>query len=243
MDPVLGREIASLADRYGLPREVTTKLRCFLGLLVEDPLAPTAIRDPLRVVDQHLADSLVALDLEPVRSARRALDLGSGAGVPGIPLACALPETTWILLESAGRKCAFLERATNACGVANVAVVHARAESFGAERSQRDLVTARAVARLAITAEYAAPLVRVGGTFVAWGGKRSEREESAATDAARELGFEGPRVLRVEPFPDAEHRHLYLMSKVRETPSRFPRRPGVALKRPLGEVRENPRLV
>jgi 16S rRNA (guanine527-N7)-methyltransferase len=228
------RRLDSLADRYTLTPDSVVKLRRFLELLVDDPLAPTAIHDPLRVIDHHLADSLVALDLEPVRRARTALDLGSGAGVPGIPLAVAHRDTTWLLLESSARKSVFLERAVDACGVANAAVVQARAESFSEGRARHDLVTARAVAKLAVTAEYAAPLLRVGGTLVAWGGRRSRPDETAAAEAGRELGLEGPDALHVEPFPEAEHRHLYLMSKVKETPSRFPRRPGAALKRPLG---------
>lgn len=230
----------SLADRYTLTPELIAKLRLFLELLVDDPLAPTAIRDPLGVVDHHLADSLVALKLGRVREARTALDLGSGAGVPGVPLAVARPNTAWVLLESSVRKCAFLGRAVSVCELANVEVVHARAESFSQGLGQHDLVTARAVARLAVTAEYAAPLLRIGGTLVAWGGRRAKVDETAATEAGGELGLEGPAVRRVEPFPEAEHRHLYLMSKVRETPSRFPRRPGAALKRPLGSSSRPP---
>ena len=240
VESVLERRLGSLADRYSLTSDMVAKLRLFLDLLVDDPLAPTAIRDPLAAIDQHLADSLVALELQRVREARTALDLGSGAGVPGIPLAVARPDTTWVLLESAGRKCAFLARAASACGLANVEVAHARAESFSEGRGQHDLVTARAVAKLAVTAEYAAPLLRVGGVLVAWGGRRSEADEATAAQAGGELGLEGPDAHRVEPFPDAEHRHLYVMSKVMETPSRFPRRPGAALKRPLGSSRRAP---
>jgi 16S rRNA (guanine527-N7)-methyltransferase len=112
--------------------------------------------------------------------------------------------------------------------------VHSRAESYGAGRDQHDLVTARAVARLDITAEYAAPLLQLGGTLVAWGGRRSSDTEAAADRAAAQLGLAGVGVRRVEPFPRAQNRYLHLMSKVRKTPSRFPRRPGVAAKRPLG---------
>jgi 16S rRNA (guanine527-N7)-methyltransferase len=233
-ESVLERRLGSLADRYTLTPDAVAKLLCFLKLLVDDPLAPTAIRDPRDVIDRHLADSLVALELAPVHRARIAVDLGSGAGVPGIPLAVACPDTTWWLLESSARKYAFLKRAVSACEVANAAAVHARAELFSEGRGRHDLVTARAVAKLAVTAEYAAPLLRVGGRLVAWGGQRSRPDEAAAAQAGRELGLEGPDALRVEPFSEAEHRHLYLMSKVKETPSRFPRRPGAALKRPLG---------
>jgi 16S rRNA (guanine527-N7)-methyltransferase len=230
----LESRLLALVKRYGLGIEAATKLRLLLERLLEDPLAPTSIRGPEEIVDHHLADALVALELEEVRAARLALDLGSGPGIPGLPLAAALPEATFVLLESAGRKCAFLERTANACGIRNVEVVHRRAESHVDGHGRHDLVTARAVARLDVTAEYAAPLLRVGGTLVVWGGRRSREAELAAEEAAREIGLAGLEVRRVEPFPQAHNRYLHLMSKVRETPSRFPRRPGVASKRPLG---------
>jgi 16S rRNA (guanine527-N7)-methyltransferase len=229
-----GAYISWLAGRYGLSPEATTKLRLLLECLAGDPAAPTSIRDPRGIVDRHFADSLVALELEPVRHASLALDLGSGPGMPGLALAAALPHVKFVLLESAARKCDFLERAIGACGISNGQVVHDRAESYAGGRGRHDLVTARAVASLEVTAEYAAPLLRVGGVLVAWGGKRSSEAEIAAKQAAVELGFDRVEVRRVEPFPQARHRHLYLTSKVTETPKRFPRRPGVALKRPLG---------
>lgn len=234
-DELEGR-VAELSARYGLTPEATAKLDLLLARLLEDPLAPTSIRRRQGILDHHLADSLVALELEEVRLARLALDLGSGPGMPGLPLAAALAETTFVLLESAARKCAFLERTAAACGIQNVEIVHRRAESYDEGRGRHDLVTARAVARLDVTAEYAAPLLRVDGKLVAWGGRRSSESEVAAEEAARQLGLAGLESVRVEPFPEAQNRYLYLMSKVRETPSRFPRRPGVALKRPLGSI-------
>jgi 16S rRNA (guanine527-N7)-methyltransferase len=218
-----------------------SRLRLLLECLLVDPLAPTSIRRPEAIVDNHLADSLVALELEAVRQARLALDLGSGPGMPGLPLAVALPEASFVLLESSVRKCAFLERTAAACEIANVEVVHSRAESYEVGRDRHDLVTARAVARLDVTAEYAAPLLQLGGTLVAWGGRRSSDAEAAAERAANALGLAGAGVRRVEPFPRAHSRYLHLMSKVRQTPSRFPRRPGVAAKRPLGLSAAAPR--
>jgi 16S rRNA (guanine527-N7)-methyltransferase len=232
----LEARITSLERRYALSPLATTKLRLLLEHLLNDPFAPTSIRDPGKVIDRHLADSLVGLELEPVRSASFALDLGSGAGFPGLPLAAALPEATFVLLDSAERRCAFVKRTATACGISNVLVIHARAESYERGLGRHDLVTARAVARLNVTAEYAAPLLRVGGTLVAWAGKRSTGDETAAKRAARELGFGELNVRHVQPFHGAQNHHLYLMSKVRATPARFPRRPGIARKRPLGLI-------
>lgn len=232
---VLQARISELADRYRLPPSAPAKLLSLIERLAEDPLAPTTVRHPDDVIDRHLADSLVALELEPVRLASTVLDLGSGAGVPGLPLAAARPDAAFLLLESNSRKCVFLRRTALACGISNVEVVNDRAESYE-DRGHHDLVTARAVASLEVTAEYAAPLLRVGGTLVVWGGRRSPEHEAAANRAADELGLSELRVTRVEPFAGARDRHLYVMSKVMDTPSRFPRRPGVAQKRPLGGV-------
>jgi 16S rRNA (guanine527-N7)-methyltransferase len=230
----LDARFRALADRFGLGDPAIERLRELHRLLVEDPLAPTAVRDPAKVIDDHLADALVALDLEVVRRAGGLADLGSGAGVPGLPLAIALPDATVALVDSAARKTAFLERAVAACEVTNARVVHARAEAWPEGIAAHDVVTARALAPLEVVAEYAAPLLVVGGTLVAWRGRRDPSAEARAARAAAELGLEPAEVIAVKPYPAAERRHLYLMSKVTETPRGFPRRPGMAVKRPLG---------
>ena len=226
--------LAALAERYGLSDPAAAKLRTLLQLLLQDPLAPTAIRDSAKAIDDHLADSLVALEVDAVRDARRAVDIGSGAGLPGLALAIALPGAEFALLESAARKCAFVGRAIAECAVENATVVNARAESWTAGLGRNDLVTARAVAPLDVVAEYAAPLLTIGGTLAAWRGRRDLAAEAALRQAAEELGLSDPEIRPVQPHDRAQHRHLYLISKVMETPSRFPRRPGMALKRPLG---------
>jgi 16S rRNA (guanine527-N7)-methyltransferase len=238
-DPAAGRPdpahgLARLASRFGLTAEAEAKLHLLLRLLTDEPRAPTAIRDERAVLDDHLADSLVALDFAPVRAAREALDLGSGAGLPGLPLAIALPETTFTLLESSSRKCQFLRHAIEVCGIANAAAVHDRAESFAAGRERYDLVTVRAVASAVVNAEYAAPLLRVGGTLLMWRGRRDPEAESGLARAAVQLGLGELSIEPVEPYPGARNRHLYLLRKQTDTPPRFPRRPGIALKRPLG---------
>jgi 16S rRNA (guanine527-N7)-methyltransferase len=230
---VLGR-VQALIDRYPLADAALPALLCFLGLLVSDPLAPTSVRDPLKAIDDHFADSLVALELPEVRSASRIADLGSGAGLPGIALAIALDRAEVEMVESSARKCAFISRSLAACEVPNATVVNARAEAWPAGLDRFDLVTVRALGPLPVVAEYAAPLLRMGGALVAWRGQRDLDAEDAGARAALELGLEVQPPIQVHPYAAAEHRHLHVMSKVRETPSRFPRRPGTAVKRPLG---------
>lgn len=225
--------IAALVERYELPPDAMGKLAVLVDRLANDPHAPTSVRDPVAILDQHLADSLVALELEAVRRTQHALDLGSGAGLPGLPLAAALPYASFVLLESTARKCAFLKRTADACEISNVQIVQDRAESYALGRDHHDLVTVRAVASLEVNLEYAAPLLKLGGTAVLWAARRAPEREAAAGRAAEELGLAPVEVRRVEPFPQARDRHLYVTSKVKETPARFPRRPGMAVKRPL----------
>jgi 16S rRNA (guanine527-N7)-methyltransferase len=237
LSPPTREALMKLVARFGLSPTLGAPLCRLVELLAGDPLAPTAVRDPGRILDDHLADSLVALDLAAVRSARRVVDIGSGAGLPGLPLALALPATGFTLLESNHRKAGFLSRAVKECELSNVTVVSQRAESWRAGIGVADVVTVRAVADLDVVAEYAAPLLRVGGSLVAWRGRRNPEAEARAARAAGLLGLEVLEPSEVQPFPDAQHRHLHLMVKVRDTPGRFPRRPGVAEKRPLGVPR------
>ena len=233
--PAVGDRLADLAARHHLPASSVDRFQALLALVSSDALAPTSVRDPPLAVDDHVADSLVSLDLDETRTAAAICDLGSGAGFPGLPLAVALPGAHVDLVESSSRKCAFIRRGITTCRLANATAVHARAEEWAESANRYDLVTARALAPLDVVAEYAAPLLRLGGTLVVWRGRRDEAAEAAASVAAGELGLELSAPRAVTPYPGAEHRHLHLMSKVRETPDRFPRRPGMATKRPLGQ--------
>jgi 16S rRNA (guanine527-N7)-methyltransferase len=229
-----GSDFGRLARRFELLGHAADRLRCLFELVVSDPHAPTSTRDPAAVLDDHLADSLVALELPPVRDAGTIADLGSGAGFPGLPLAIALPTASVALVESNGRKAAFIAGAISACGVRNARAVNARVEAWPEGLGAFDLVTARALAPLAVLAEYAAPLLRVGGSLVAWRGRREPRGERAAEEAAAQLGLRVGEVIAVSPYSAAEHRHLHVFEKLYETPPGFPRRPGIAVKRPLG---------
>ena len=227
-----------LVAEYGLPTDARAGLATLVDALAEDEHAPTTVREPRRIVADHIADSLVALRVTELRSAARIADLGSGAGLPGIPLALALPDTEVALVESNGRKAGFIARVLERLGSpANVTVVASRAEEWPAGLGAHDAITARALAPLAVVLEYAAPLLRVGGTLIVWRGRRDLKAEAEAESAAEMLGLQGQSPARVVPYAGAEHRHLHLFSKVSQTPSTYPRRSGMALKRPLGARR------
>jgi len=227
-------DVGTLVERYALPDSAGGQLAALLDALAADPHAPTTVREPERAVATHVADSLVALELPDVRASTAIADLGAGAGFPGLPLAVALPNARVALVESVARKCAFIEAAAAAAGLRNAQVVMDRAESWRDGIGTRDLVTARAVAPLAVLAEYAAPLLRERGVLVAWKGRRDAREERDGAAAAAELGLAIEEIRPVHPYPGADHRHLHVLRKVAPTPDRFPRRPGMARKRPLG---------
>jgi 16S rRNA (guanine527-N7)-methyltransferase len=233
------KRLEELGRRYGVPPAGIQALEAILALQAEDPAASTTVSRPSEAVDRHVADSLVAVDLPAVLHARRIADLGSGAGWPGLALAAALPDARVALVESASRHCRYLERAVAAGRLENVEVVHARAEEWADGLDANDVVTARALAALPVLCEYAAPLLGDDGVLVAWKGAVDEDEAADGAAAAALLGLEPAEVLPVDPYPAAERRTLHLYRKVAPTPDRFPRRAGMAVKRPL--VRRTPR--
>ena len=235
--PAISREtlarLEALASEHGLPDGAVRALSALLALQATDPTASTTVRDPAVAVDRHVADSLSALALDAVRVARRVADIGSGAGWPGLALAAALPEARVALVESASRHCRYLERAVAEAGLENVEVIDARAEEWPAGLGAHDLVTARALAALPVLCEYAAPLLAEGGTLVAWKGAVEPAELADGLAAAAVLGLEAAEPLHVVPYAGAREHTLHAFRKIAPTPERFPRRAGMAVKRPL----------
>jgi 16S rRNA (guanine527-N7)-methyltransferase len=223
-----------LVGQHNLSGEQQAQLVAVLRVLETDEHAPTAVRAPEQAARTHVADSLVALELDAVRTAAHIADLGSGAGFPGLALAVALPAAELRLIESQRRKCEFLERLCAAAGIENARVVCSRAEEWREGALRCDVVVARALAPQPVVLEYAAPLLRLGGTLVDWRGRRDQEAEEAAERAAALLGLELVEIRSVAPFEDATDRHLHVFVKAAETPARFPRRAGIARKRPLG---------
>jgi len=225
-----------------------SSLRRYRDLLLEAnaTLNLTAVREPEAVERRHIAESLALVHaLEAagrLPPGTRAIDVGSGGGLPGIPLAIARPDVDVTLLEATGKKARFLERAARELGLANVRVLDRRAEEAAHdpdERERHDLALARAVAALATLAELTLPFVKVGGALAAVKGSRAEEEIAQAAGALTRCGGGEVRSLPlpVEPSPlgvaDATPVRLLLVPKIAPTPMDLPRRPGMPAKRPL----------
>jgi len=228
--------LAALAARWSLDAEAVQRLRDLLALVRDDPRAATSVRAPEEAAHVHVADSLSALPfIEPGHDVR-AIDVGSGAGFPGLPIAIGRPRLHVDLLEATRRKCEFLEATVAALDLRNAAVVNRRAEEWaaGAGRERYDLVLMRAVAPLATLVEYAAPLLAPDGRLIAWKGARDVSEEAAGGRAAEQIGLQMTGIERVEPYSGSRAHNLHLYVKSSPTPARYPRRPGAARKHPLG---------
>lgn len=206
-----------------------------LALLAEERASVSSVVDG-RAWKVHVADSLTGLEVPQFEAAERIADVGAGAGFPGLALAVALPNAQIDLIESIGRKCAFMQRAIDEAGIPNATVLCTRSEDLasGKARETYDIVTARAVGRLSTLAELASPLLKPNGILVAWKGKRDEEEEIQLANASEELAMVQELVLDVGNYAGSKHRHLHVIRKDGLTPSDLPRKPGIAKKRPKG---------
>ncbi len=199
----------------------------------------TAITDYEQVQVKHFLDSLtclLAVGCPRSEVQGRAIDIGAGAGFPGLPLKIVCPGLQLTLLEATGKKVRFLEHIVNRLELEGVEVIQGRAEEVGrdpAHRERYDLALARAVASLSVLVEYALPFCRVGGLFVAQKGPEVEPEVEAAEAAITILGGKLHRIMHLELPPLAEPRSLVVIEKVAPTPEKYPRRPGIPSKRPL----------
>ena len=225
-----------LKSRCGLRGRQIRLFEQLLDILVENADRNlTAVTSPDRIVDLHFRDSLSLLDFIKEGAAANIADIGSGAGFPGIPLAIALPESIFTLIESNGKKCSFLEATVSSLRLANVRILHSRAEAAARTtlRDSFDVALARAVGPLPVVLEYALPLLRSGGIALLQRGAREEGDESSASKVAPLLAGSLDFVKAVEPFPGSKNLNVWRFSKTGPTPSGFPRRPGMAKKRPL----------
>ncbi len=196
-------------------------------------------RDLDGILLSHVLDSLSCFMYEPLFPARRLADVGSGGGLPGIPINIVRPDLPTTLVESTGKKATFLRYAAELLALGRIRVANARAEDLGQageHRAAYDIVTCRAVARLSVVAEYCVPLLEIGGRVIAMKGRLEPDELTKGRSAAWALGAKIPELKRVQMLPEVgqKERNLVIIHKTGETPARHPRRAGVVAKKPLG---------
>jgi 16S rRNA (guanine527-N7)-methyltransferase len=196
----------------------------------------TAITDLLAIEMRHFLDSLSVLRAVQLSPQIKVIDVGAGAGFPGLPLRIVCPAVQLTLLEATGKKAVFLEHIAKYLNLGNVKVVNARAEEAGQSlnhREQYDLVLARAVAQLPILLEYLLPLCRIGGRCIALKGESAAAEVGLSEHALRLLGGRLVQLTPIELPHVAETHYLVVIEKAAATPSHYPRRPGIPSKKPL----------
>lgn len=231
MEQILREGLAALS----LPTDAAVPLMAFSARLLETNkvMNLTAITEPEDVARLHLLDCAALLNITDFRG-KRVVDVGTGAGFPGMPLRILEPDFDLTLLDSLGKRIAFLQRVCDEMGLQRVTCVHARAEEFAAKhREQYDIATSRAVAALPVLCELTLPLVKVGGRFLAMKAVDSDEEILAAKSAVAQLGgkVEDIRDYTI-PGTDITHR-VVVIGKVKPTPDAFPRAFAKIKKAPL----------
>jgi 16S rRNA (guanine527-N7)-methyltransferase len=196
----------------------------------------TAIRDSESIRTKHFLDSISCVLAWKLNPPNNLIDIGTGAGFPGIPLKILYPNLKLTLAESVGKKTTFCQHLVRVLGLENVTVIQARAEELGQNAEHRekyDWAVARAVANLNVLSEYLIPLVRVRGTMLAQKGESGPAEAQSAEGAMKILGGKLRQLIPVHLPGIAEDRYLILIDKVVATPPKYPRKPGVPAKQPL----------
>ncbi|MEO8355151.1 MAG: 16S rRNA (guanine(527)-N(7))-methyltransferase RsmG [Chloroflexota bacterium] len=196
----------------------------------------TAIRDVESIRTKHFLDSFSCVLAWKAAPPTRLIDVGTGAGFPGVPLKILYPNLKLTLVESVGKKAMFCQHIVRVLGLEHVDVVQARAEDLGQNANHRekyDWAVARAVANLNVLSEYLIPLVKVGGTMLAQKGESGPAEAQSAEQTMKLLGGKLKQLIPVNLPGVADDRYLILVDKVAATPPKYPRKPGIAAKQPL----------
>lgn len=194
----------------------------------------TAIKNPGEFVIKHFFDSFPAAMLPEFRNAETIIDVGTGGGFPGVPLAALCPEKKFVLADSLAKRLRVIDAVAIESGITNITTVHGRAEDLGRNPDYRetfDVCVSRAVASLPVLLEYCLPFVKVGGTFIAYKGPEAEEEIKISSVALKKLGG---KIDRVVDESDGTYNHnLIVITKSSSTPKAYPRKAGTPSKTPL----------
>ncbi len=218
---------------------VLDQFMSFKTLLLEwnEKINLTTITDEEGIVYKHFLDSLTCLNGPVTFSGKKVLDLGTGAGFPGIPIKIVMPELEITLMDSLNKRIQYLNEVCQALDISNITCVHARAEEAARKsefREKFDIVVSRAVANMSTLSEYCLPFVKVGGYFIAQKTHEAIDEIKAAEKAVKILGGSAPEIISVSvPGTDLAH-NLVIIRKIKATPSVYPRKAGTPAKKPIG---------
>ena len=196
----------------------------------------TAITDPDECYIKHTLDSLVCLDYPEFKGAKTVIDVGTGAGFPGMPLAIECPDKKFVLMDSLLKRLKVIDELAAETGVSNIETVHGRAEELGknkAHREKYDVCISRAVSNLATLSEYCLPFIKVGGYLLAYKGPDAENE---IRDAKKAISVLGGKVTEVREAKLEEYgisHNVVIIEKVKSTPAKYPRKAGTPLKEPI----------
>jgi len=233
-------KIISGAESYGLSLSdfQAQQFMDYMSLLREwnEKINLTAITEPEEVVTKHFLDSMSVYATPYVKEGTSVIDVGTGAGFPGLVMKIAKPGIKLTLLDSLAKRLNFLQTVCEETNITDVEFVHSRAEDGGqnpAYREKFDVAIARAVANMSTLSEYLLPFVKVGGYFIAMKGPLADEELANAKKAIATLGGEIAEVAEVDvPFTDLHHR-IVVVKKVKPTPKGYPRKAGTPSKKPL----------
>lgn len=196
----------------------------------------TAITERDEFIKKHYIDSLLCADSPEFLNAENIIDVGTGGGFPGIPLAIAFPEKKFVLMDSLNKRIKIIKELAETLGITNVEPIHGRAEEIARRKDMResfDVCVSRAVANMSTLSEYCLPFVKVGGTFIAYKGPEAGAEIEAAGKAIDVLGGKVIREVLAEiPESDLQHRLIYV-NKIKNTVSKYPRKAGTPSKEPI----------
>lgn len=220
---------------YSLTDSQLQQFSLYADLLIDwnQKINLTSIIEPKEIIIKHFLDSLT---LVPWIKGDKVADIGTGAGFPGIPLKIVYPEKNFFLVDSLAKRLDFLNDVIQKLDLNNVETVHFRAEDFGKKthyRSSFDTVVSRAVAKLPVLLEYAIPLLKVGGVFLAAKGSQGDEEVAESHNALSLLGAEIKDIYKLNLGEGAEHRTIIIIEKIKLTPSIYPRKAGTPAKKPL----------
>lgn len=225
-------------EKLNIPfdNEMIEKYRIYMeGIIAwNEKINLTAITDHDDFITKHFVDSVLCYHFDEYINAESVIDVGTGAGFPGIPLAILSEDKQFVLADSLNKRLRVINDVAEQAGIDNIETVHGRAEELaknGKYRQQFDVCVSRAVANLAVLAEYCLPFIRKGGYLLAYKGPDAENEVKAAEKAIKVLGGKLRRIESVSL--DGYHHNIAVIEKIKDTPAKYPRKAGTPAKEPI----------